>query len=181
MRDASCPDCQQLTGGDCGKHTTTWYPFPPFCATCPATIPPAVCPGSGTVATDLQGMTMGTPMDSSIHPAGWWETRSRDAIGRLSDVRWDRVQKVRRWLLLGAELALVLGCAGGILAYVAVGVHVEAIKTDAARMRAEAAEIRLAVEYRRCEAFPNDCKLRQSVFYKRARTPLERQPARKGR
>ena len=58
MRDASCPDCQRLTAGDCGKHGTTWYPFPPFCVTSPSNICPAVCPGAGTIATDLQGLTI---------------------------------------------------------------------------------------------------------------------------
>ena len=52
MREPSCPDCQQLTGGDCGKHGPTyWWPWP-------AIVPPSVCPGSGTVATDLQGLTL---------------------------------------------------------------------------------------------------------------------------
>ncbi len=107
------------------------------------------------------------------------DTWSAAAVARLSDRHWHRLQCARRWLLIGAELALVVGCAGGMLAYLAVGAHVEAIKTDAAKMRAEAAEIREAVEYRRCDAFPNECKLRQSVFYQRGKTPPERQPAKR--
>ena len=102
------------------------------------------------------------------------DTWSREAIARLSDTRWRRIPRARRWLLLGAELALVVGCAAGLLAYLAVGAHVEAIKTDAAKMRAEAAEMREAIEYRRCEAFPNECKMRTSVFYQRPKVQPEK-------
>ena len=108
-----------------------------------------------------------------------FDTWSREKWSRLDDTTWRRVQRARRWLLLGAELALALGCAGGILAYVAVGAHVEAMKTDAARLRAEAAEMRLAMEYRRCEAFPSECKLRQSVFFQRPKLQPEGQPAKR--
>jgi len=50
FRDPNCPYCRIITSGDCGRHGYRLLP----CG--PAVVPPVVCPGSGTVATDLQGM-----------------------------------------------------------------------------------------------------------------------------
>jgi hypothetical protein len=96
-----------------------------------------------------------------------WDQRTREAVSRLSDTHWRRVQRARRWLKLVSWAWLILSLvAGAWLIGGADGIR-EEILTDAAKMRAEAAEIRLAVESRRCEAFPEWCKDHTSVFYQR--------------
>lgn len=55
MRMEFCPDCARLTIGDCGKHMS---PAAVHVLTGAAFSPPPVCTGTGTIAVDLQGMTM---------------------------------------------------------------------------------------------------------------------------
>ncbi len=98
---------------------------------------------------------------------------SRAAVARLSDAQWRRIQRARRWLKIGSLGCFILSIAAGVYLILEAEALREGILTDAAKMRAEAAEIRLAVEYRRCDAFPNECKLRQSVFYQRGRVQPE--------
>lgn len=104
-----------------------------------------------------------------------YKTQSKAAVARLSDTHWHRVQRARRWLLVGAELALCLGIAGGILAYVGASTVREIILTDAARMRAEAAEKREKLDLEECQRFPAWCRDRRSVFYQRPKAQPERQ------
>lgn len=51
MGNQPCPECRKVSSGDCGQHGSATWSW-----SGPAIIPPAVCPGSGTIATDLQGM-----------------------------------------------------------------------------------------------------------------------------
>ena len=95
------------------------------------------------------------------------DTWSREKWARIDDTAWYRVQRSRRWLKIGSWAYLALSLVAGVYLVLEADVLRQGILLDAARLRAEAAEIRLAIEYQRCQAFPSECKLRQSVFFQR--------------
>ena len=92
---------------------------------------------------------------------------SREKWSRMDDTTWHRVQSLRRWLKISSWAWFILAILAGLYLILEVKGIRESILADAARLRAEAAEIRLAIEQRRCQEFPMWCRDRNSVFYQR--------------
>lgn len=99
---------------------------------------------------------------------------SREKWSRLDDSTWHRLQHTRRWVTMGswawALAALLFGCVMALQGYASGQLAL----ADAAKIRAQAAEIRRQMDMRECQQFPASCRDRRSVFFQRSKLQPEK-------